>query len=277
MADSAHMQTAWIDDHGTVVATRPEVVIAAGGALWSWREGKGNVEGSDCECTRPHYNEPMNQCATTGRVVVVDMVDLVSGRKAPLLRVPVPFPDPDLASAPPEQGMTPVGSVGPYLFTEQWIWSMTCGANHGASQMRRSVVDLRREARGTDLVTGDTLRVLAPQAARARAALMAEERVDTLTGFQLTALEPAWAASGRLEMRYRFAVDSCWACGDGRSSGYSRSTLVAGPVPAPLAPWSSAPAPVRRYWAARPPRSHAGWSEVAPGAAQGALEHFRAR
>jgi hypothetical protein len=279
-ADSARVETAWIDDGGKVIATRPEVVIAAGGALWAWRQGKGRGAGYDCQCSEDHNNEVADACLTTEPVSVVSLAELGGGGRRSLLPVPnggEPAPG-HLATAPPMQGMTPVGSVGPYLFTESWLWSYTCGANHGASFMARTVWDLRDGSGDVDLVTGDTLRVLAPQAARARAALIVEGQVfQPIEHFELTALEPLWRADGRLEMGYRFAADACWACGDGHSAGYSRSTLVTGPVPAPLAPWASAPAPVRRYWAAHPPRTHAGWSEVPPAEAPRVLERFRAR
>ena len=279
-ADLARAETAWVDDAGNVVATRPEIVLAAGGALWAWREGQGSAKGYDCACRGRHNNEVTADCADTEPVRVVSLVELASGRREKVMGAPdagTPQRG-DLAEAPPEQGITPVGSVGPYLFTEQWIASYTCGANHGNSGVARGIRDLRNPAAEVDLVTGDTLKVLAPQADAARAALIASEQVFTpLDDFRFVALEPAWTAAGRLEMAYRFAAHACWACGDGRSSGYSRSTLVRGPVPAALAAWASAPEPVRRYWAAHPPRPHAGWSEVPPPDAPRALQHFRTR
>src|SRR5262249_49519202 len=47
-ADSAAAETVWLDAGGRAVASRPEVVIAAGGALWAWTKGKGTAKGIDC-------------------------------------------------------------------------------------------------------------------------------------------------------------------------------------------------------------------------------------
>lgn len=276
-ADSTGALSAWIDGRGQVVATRPEVVVAAGGALWAVREEEGRAKGSDCRCTEPHNHEPVAACAITEPVPVVALVDMVSGRREMLLREPS-FPPSDFAYAPPSQGMRATGSVGPYLFVESWISPYACGGAHGGHEVTRRIVDVREAARGVDLVAGDTLRLLAEQAERARQALIAEAIAWVpLQDFAFTALEPAWQADGRLEMGYRFAAGSCWACGDEHSSGYMRSTRVSGPIPAPLAPWASAPEPVRRYWAQHPPRAAAGWSEVASDDAPAALSRFRAR
>jgi hypothetical protein len=277
-ADSAGAVSAWIDDQGRVVATRPEVVVAAGSALWAVREEEGQAKGSDCACTARHDQEPVAVCAITAPVPVVALVDLVSGRREMLLRAPSAHKAFDLAFAPPGQGLWPTGSVGPYLFTETRISFYGCGANHGGYEMARQVVDVREVGREVDLIAGDTLRLLAAQAEAARDSLIAESAAFVpLQNFGLAALEPAWHADGRLEMGYRFTAGACWACGDEHSSGYMRSTLVAGPVPAPLAGWASAPEPVRRYWAEHPPRARAGWSEVAAEGAPGALSRFRAR
>jgi hypothetical protein len=282
-ADSARAETAWLRDDGTVAATRPQLVIAAGGGLWAWTRRMQLVDGTDCACIErrmardPSLDEadpPRGLCPTVGRAPALAAVDLLSGRKAPLLGPPTGVS----GGEPLLQDLTPIASVGPYLFAEGWLWSYSCGANHGNSSHEFPVFDLANGARRVEVVRGDTFRLLAPQVRRARQLLSEPGRAATpLQQFSLTAVEPRWRATGMLEVGYRFAADACWACGDEHASGYFASERVPGPVPLLLAAWASAPAAVRRYWSAHPPLEHAGWSRIPAADAPRALRRFRAR
>jgi hypothetical protein len=281
-ADTAHAETAWLRDDGSVRAVRPQVVVAVGGGLWAWIRRMRPAAGADCGCVRrrqardrtflPEDARPGLCYERTPRPTVVT-VDLLGGRELRLLGVPDSVPD---GEAPPMQGMEPIGSVGPYLFAETWLYSYFCGANHGMDSHAFPVFDLAHGGREVHLVRGDTFRVLARQARQARERLSG--RAFTPLGeFSLTSVEPLWRAGGRLEIGYRFAAAACWACGDEHAAGYSASERVAGPVPPLLRPWASAPLPVRRYWGTHPPLEHAGWSAVPPADTARALRRFRAR
>lgn len=282
-ADSARAETAWLRDDGTVASTRPQVVIAAGGRLWAWTRRTGAAGGTDCGCVErrrardPHLqfdDLPAGVCPTERPAARVDAVDLLGGRRIPLLQLPVGQP----GDEPPLQELTPIASAGPYLFAEGWLWTHVCGGNHGMSDHDFPVFDLANGGRAVEVVRGDTFRLLAPQVRRARALLGQPQRAFTpLRRFSLTAVEPRWRAEGGLEVGYRFAADACWACGDEHASGYFASERVPGPVPPLLRPWASAPLPVRRYWSVHPPLEHGGWSSVPAGQATRALRRFRAR
>ncbi|HEU4452121.1 MAG TPA: hypothetical protein VFR81_03640, partial [Longimicrobium sp.] len=88
-ADTAGVgQTAWIDGEGRVVARRPGVYVAGGGAVWAWTEGKKPGRGVDCECLRNAEFADDAQCSRTAPVGIVDLVDGLGGRRIALLEVP---------------------------------------------------------------------------------------------------------------------------------------------------------------------------------------------
>ena len=269
-ADSASAETAWLDAAGNAVATRPEVVIAAGDGLWAWRKGTGKAKGIDCQCMQKHDFADGAPCAKEADVETADAVELASGRRVPL----VAAPGPEDGAEPMELSPAPVSSAGPYLFAKVDGYSYACGA-HGTSWVDQPVFDLSDGAKEVDLLGADTLRVLAREGAAARKALEVEGNAwSPLQDFRVAALQAGWTKSGVLDVRYRFSAGACYACGDGEVGSYLTSTLVpADPIPARLAMWTQAPDAVRRWWQAHPPRERAGWSPV-PAAA---LPLFQAR
>ena len=269
-ADSAAAETVWLDAGGRAVASRPEVVVAAGGGMWAWRKGTGTAKGIDCECLSKRAFAPGAHCPASAQVEVADVVDLVSGRRASLLAVP----DSVEGMAPEEQRAEPLSSAGPYLFAVVRSYANACGA-HGFEGVEKPVFDLSAGAKATDLLDGDTAAVLEREGAAARRALETGGNAWTpLEDFALSAVEARWTAAGALEVGYRFSAGACYACTDGESHAYSTSTLVAAQSPpARLAAWTQAPEAVRRWWREHPPRVHAGWS-AAP--ADG-LARFQAR
>jgi len=267
-ADSATSETVWLDAAGNAVATRPEVVVAAGGGLWAWRKGTGRAKGIDCQCMEKHDFADGAPCAKQSDVETVDVMDLASGRRLTL----VAAPEPDEGAEPTEQSSAPVSSAGPYLFVEVGRGSYACGA-HGTSWVDRPVFDLSDSAKAVDLLGADTARVLAHEGVAARKALEAEGNAWTpLQDFRVADLQVGWKKSGLLDVQYRFSAGACYACGDGVVGSYLTTTLVpADPVPARLAAWTQAPDAVRRWWLAHPPREQAGWSP-APAAALAAFQ-----
>jgi hypothetical protein len=269
-ADSASAETAWLDAAGNRVATRPEVVIAAGGGLWAWRKGTGKAKGIDCQCMEKHDFADGAPCAKQSDVETVDVVDLASSRRVAL----VPTPEPQEGAEPTEQTPAPVSSAGSYLFAEVESYSYACGA-HGTSWVDRPAFDLSDGAKAVDLLGADTARVLAHEGVAARKALETGGNAwSPLQDFSVADLQVGWTKTGTLDVQYRFSAGACYACGDGVVGSYLTTTLVpADPVPARLAAWTQAPDAVRRWWRAHPPGERAGWS---PALAAG-LAAFQAR
>jgi hypothetical protein len=272
-------QTAWIDGEGRVVARRPGVYVAGGGAVWAWTKGTKPARGGDCDCLEENDFAEDAQCPKTAPVGVADLVDALGGRRIALLEVPTSNEQIDYSQMePPEQDAWPVGGVGPYLLMERSIYMYGCGA-HGSVSVEWSVYDLR---------TGDTVALLdnaEVEAATARegAAALAELRKEmtedeaAVREVEMTAVETRWTAEGALRVGYQFTTGACYACSDGIWSSYSRSLVVPAPtLPRPLAPYARAPEAVRRYWASSPPGERAGWSEVDAPDVAAALARFRA-
>jgi hypothetical protein len=273
-ADSAGAETVWIDAAGQVAATRPQVVIAAGGGLWAWSTGQGKTTGVDCTCVNRGGYDGKAPCSATGEAEIAGVTDLASGRRIPLIPIPQPGEpgDEQVEQAPVEQAVIPLASAGPYLFTEVQNYGNACGA-HGFEYTDVRVFDLASGGRAVDMVeAGDTAAVVSREGARARAALEAAEAATLpVDSVYLSSVEPRWTADGKLNVEYRFSAPACYACGDGRNA-YMTSTLVrAASPPAKLAALAEAPEAVRRWWQAHPPRAHAGWS-AAPAAALGAFQ-----
>ena len=268
-ADSAAAETAWLDAGGRVVATRPQVVIAAGGAMWAWTKGKGTAKGIDCQCMARHGFEPGAHCPAQAEVETAAVVDLAGGRRAELVGVP-PASD---ETAPVQQWTEPLASAGPFLFTAVRSYVDACGA-HGLEGVEKPVYDLGDGGRVADLVgAGDSAAVLRREGAAARTRLEEGGQAWTpLEEFRLTAVEARWTPAGKLDVGYRFAAGACYACTDAEASAYSASALVpAAELPAKLAGLTDAPEAVRRFWREHPPRAHSGWSAV-PSAALGAFQ-----
>jgi hypothetical protein len=128
------------------------------------------------------------------------------------------------------------GTLGPYLFTEELLYTYNCGA-HGGVQAYAKILDLR---------TGKPVQ-LAPRMDEARftavwpdvrAALVREDPDETWSApsgasdVALTALQPR-LEHGRIHLAQQLTVDTCYACSDGDWSSYSLSVQL--PLEAPPA------------------------------------------
>jgi hypothetical protein len=79
----------------------------------------------------------------------------------------------------------------------------------------------------------------------------------------LTEVVPSFGPGARLDVRYQLTAFTCYACGDGAWSSYSKSMRVdARRTPSPLRPWVT-PAPgVHAFALAHPELTVGGWSEL---------------
>ncbi|HEX8692222.1 MAG TPA: hypothetical protein VF746_07380 [Longimicrobium sp.] len=284
-ADSAGAPatTVWIDGEGREVARRPGVLVAAGGGLWAWREEKERTKGIDCDCLREteftdDEQASYRRCTREADVAVVDLVDLLGGRR---VRVLDTMSGADtLGIEPPEQSSAPLAGVGPFLFTESDSYTYSCGA-HGFHGVDAEVYDLLLGARVEMM---DSVEAEAATAREGADAIrrMIEEDADLedprpVEVVDLTEVEARWTPAGKLEVAYQFTTGACYACGDGLAGSYTRSAVIPAKVlPKRLAEWTTAPEAVRRYWQSAPPGARSGWSRVDAPDRAAALARFRA-
>jgi hypothetical protein len=142
------------------------------------------------------------------------------------------------------------GTLGPYVFTEELLYTYNCGA-HGGVQAHAKILDLR---------SGESVE-LAPRLDDARfaelwpdlrAALLREDPNETWyapTNAQdvaLTALKPR-LEHGRIRVDQQLTVDTCYACSDGDWSSYSLSVQLPFEAPPALRDHLQVPAAVRAH------------------------------
>jgi hypothetical protein len=280
-ADTAwKTETAWIDGAGRVLARRPGVVVAGGGGVWAWTEGEKRMVATSCECYRKNEYDPEAYCPEPATVAVVDLVDLLGGRRVPVLRV-----DSGISVAPPRQGAVPYTGVGPYLFVENATEWYDC-YHHEGFAVDPFVLDLSRGGAAVALVdSAGAAAVVARQGAEAREAMLREFEESSLDTAEVpsgppgfSSVEAAWTAEGRLRVSYRFLIGACFTCSNEHASSYSMSAAIpAAGVPPRLAPYAVAPDAVRLYWRRSPPGEHAGWSRVDAADRAAVLARFRRR
>lgn len=155
----------------------------------------------------------------------------------------------------------PVASLGPYLFVEQSTYAYACGA-HGFTHASFVVWDLDK-ARKVDLVGQVPNReALFAEAARQ----MIDDATDRLGIFgdgkaDITEILPVVEGSSKVAFQAQLTVPTCYACGDGLWSSYTRSVRVKAPAPAPLASFTELPTQVSIFLAHHTGLSLGGWSE----------------
>jgi len=128
------------------------------------------------------------------------------------------------------------GTLGPYVFTEELLYTYNCGA-HGGVQAHAKIIDLRsgEPAQLTPRLDDTRFAELWPDV---RAALLREDPSQAWyapTGAQdiaLTALRPR-LENGGVRVDHQLTVDTCYACSDGDWSSYSLSVQL--PLEAPPA------------------------------------------
>jgi hypothetical protein len=156
----------------------------------------------------------------------------------------------------------PVASLGPYLFVEQSTYAYACGA-HGFTSASFVVWDLD-QGRAVDAIGQVPDRdTLLGEAARACADDPADGPVFGDGKPEITEVLPVveGSGSGAVAFHAQLTVPTCYACGDGLWSSYTRSVRVKAPPPAQMAAFAELPSQVALFLAQHPALSVGGWSD----------------
>jgi hypothetical protein len=158
-----------------------------------------------------------------------------------------------------------LASLGPLVFLRERTSTFACGA-HGAEEARFLIWDLERGAARAELLPEmpDRAGVLARAApllaadAKAFGGPFGDERP------RITELVPVLDPSAGVRFEAQVTRESCYACGDGAWSSYTRSVRVpAEPPPALASVARELPSGVRAFARARPGLELGGWSSSA--------------
>lgn len=159
--------------------------------------------------------------------------------------------------------VTPLASLGPYLFLAESQYSYACGA-HGSTGASFLVWDVER-GRPVDVIAGiPRSSELRAEAARRFAA--DEKELGGPFGEDppsITELVPV-VDGRRLAFEAQLTIDTCYACSDGAWSSYTRSVRIRTAPPALLAPHAELPSGVAAFLSRHPDLTLGGWSEATP-------------
>lgn len=262
-----------------VAAQAAGVIVAAGDALWLWRERTTQQPLYSCRDQEVWGNET-ELLAPSGWTTVTESSVVRLGTDEEIVVVD---PDKPVGAEELEQHVTLLGSVGPYLFVVEETEGYYCGV-HGATERDFTLWDLAAELEidPPDEVFTEAERTALDAAERghARALLATEDELklsSPLEDVVLRALIPQ-TAHGDVGFEYVFTADTCYACGDGEWSDY----MIAAQVPATSVPtlfraYVTAPGEVLALVRREPGLRVGGWSVVsgAREARAHALEVFR--
>lgn len=269
-------RTLWVSLDGTPLASQPieGPLWAEGSCLWQWVKEPVEVPVWD---EAPDEEIPDASTAVGTRTVWQGVLrELVADTRV------VAFPAPDPGTVRDiDHELRVEASVGPYLFVTERVSVSSWGA-HGSTEVRAAVWDLRAAGLADPLTDRERSSIRGSERVLARRALMAEGIDTNLEGqwsadeVELVALRPRWDVSNGLQVELQFATESCYACGDGEWSDYTRSVRVpAQRIPEQLARHAHLPDWVRSAARELPDASIAGFSRVEEPAPARVLESLR--
>lgn len=154
----------------------------------------------------------------------------------------------------------PIASLGPYVFVEESTYAYACGA-HGFTNASFVVWDLD-QGRAVDLISQIPNRdVLLSSSARLFDDDAADRPVFGEGKAEITEIVPVLdAASGKVAFQAQLTVPTCYACGDGAWSSYTRSVRIKAQPPAALTAFGTLPSQVAVFLSAHPGLAFGGWS-----------------
>ncbi|MCA9609382.1 MAG: hypothetical protein KC619_27465 [Myxococcales bacterium] len=229
--EAGHDRTWWVALDGSPLAGQPidGPLWADGEALWQMTIEDVPIGLYDEEPDEEGAPPDSERVGEVHRVVLRDLVD-----DARMVAVEAPTPG---VVHEVEHEIRLEGSVGPYLFFVERL-SVTAFGAHGAEEMRAVVWDLSAAA-PADVATDRELARWEPEATR-RARALPEVEEDASVSF--VAFHPRWSPEG-LAVELQVSAETCYACGDGEWSDYTRSARIALPEPPerlaiPLPAWA---------------------------------------
>lgn len=255
--EAASSVTHEIDAFGRAVAEHEGVVIATSAGTFRWEVEIESVPTTPCE----YYDDEGHVFA--GEVVEPGTAErgLLRSREDGAVQVAVENPGVDLLGSADVRHSTQImASVGPYVFVKEWKYVFDCGA-HGNMHASTHIWNVATGARAP---TPTDLGNLATPRALAIADLTDEDDehfAPTEDNLELTDVTPRFEKDGALVVGLQFTAPTCYACSRGDWDSYTKSTVVDAPaMPEMLAPFASAPAPVRAFLRTHPDVEMKGWS-----------------
>jgi hypothetical protein len=247
-----------IDEAGHEVETLEGIYIATPSGVWQWHQEE--LPAATMPCTHDENEEgaPAKTPEPTepGTVTRGSLVDVGNGAG----QIVVEPEREETGAQELQHNVSLFASVGPYLFVEEATYAYTCGA-HGNTNVSSLIWDVTQSA-AVELPT-DLGSLKAPRAQAIRE--LSNEDDDLFPASEenldLTELVPSFGTDASLKLGLQFTAPTCYACGHGGWSSYTKSTIIAAPgVPDMLAPYATAPEAVRAYIAAHPDTDLGGWS-----------------
>ncbi|WP_437588614.1 hypothetical protein [Sorangium sp. So ce1000] len=243
-----------LTEGGAVIGEEAGIVVATGRGEWRWEVRDVQVETSACDFGPGDTREPGEGTASRAALVLRG-----SGARQQVIAPP----DADGSNVIHHEAEA-IGSVGPYLFIEERTYTDACGAHgfEGAAFLvwdadKGAVVDLLAEVPDAPALQGDAKAILDEGEDDPETARQEQEAPE------LVQIAPVYDERGSLQLTAKLARASCYACGDGAWSSYTRSAVVpAERAPERLAAWASTPAGVQGFLAQHPGVKVGGWSRA---------------
>jgi hypothetical protein len=243
-ADDGTTTTFRLAANGEVLDRSPGLRIATARGEWTWTTRRTEVRTDPCDFDTPI--PPQESWVTSASLVGPGGVEQQIVRAKP---------EAEGANELHHQ-VDLVASLGPILFVEQTSWSYSCGA-HGSQVKEFTVWDAER-ARALDVVHH------VPDASLLMTSAKAALEGDDAGAFaasppEITEIVPVLRGD-QLTFEAQVTIASCYACGDGLWSSYTRSKRVAAKPPAELVRYAVLPRAVVAFAAAHPDLLVGGWS-----------------
>jgi hypothetical protein len=236
-------RTLALDSEGNVVGTIDGIAIMTKKGLVRVTETKVPVATQPCERFDDKGNELPRDQWDPPQAGEATRMSLATAEGS------VPFVSPEAGDGANElqHSAEIVASVGPYLFVRESMYAYACGA-HGFTSVSAMVYDVEQRA---EVPMAPAKSDEAALRKRAALALTSDDGFDPdgEAGVELTEAQPEWKGAS-LSLKFQFTAGTCYACGDGAWSSYTKSVALDAPaLPRELAPYANPPEAVRKYLA----------------------------
>ncbi len=241
-----------VEPDGTAETRLEGIHLATKSGEWTWVTQTLDVETEPCDLSLGSRQPAQNGTAT--RALLVG-----PGQKEQVVVDP-PLGCNEHCANEVDHEVTPLASLGPYLFLEESQYTYACGA-HGSTGVSFLVWDVEHGRPVDVLSTVPRPAELRAEAAR-RFALDEKELGGPFGDAPPAITELIPVVDGhRLAFEAQLTIDTCYACSDGAWSSYTRSVRVRTAPPPLLAAHAELPAGVAAFLSRHPELNLGGWSE----------------
>jgi hypothetical protein len=272
MGPNGERETWTVDAGDGVLSRTPGVRLAAGKAVWTWRETPTSVATTACPVYDPSGSElPAGPTPPPGQGVRATLErdgQHGSGDAQEVVAAVEADGAEDI-----QQGVELVATVGPYLFVRVPTYAYACGM-HGNTGVDFIVWDVESRAAvwASSAPANAGFAADWPTVVPRAEALRALGDDPDVSSFvaddggidaELTEILPSYDRDAQLAVEFQLTAPSCYACSDGAWASYTRSTQrPAVAVPAALRGWASPPAAVAVFARTHPDLVVGGWSPL---------------